>query len=342
MNQPVRFAVIGIGRVGISHVKGILNSPEQMELAGVVEQNRSLADKIAEEYNTKAFYSLEEALVDESIDVFIVALPQHLHFSVGLQILNAKRHAIIEKPLGLDLKEVKGLIQAAENNGVYVMSAQSRRFYPAIQEVKAMMPRIDGPTNMLYNFACIFNEKTAPAWWRKEETSGGLVLGMLGSHTIDLTLWMNEGKKPVRVFAESRNINDVFEGDDASTVIITFDDGTMATNYLSICNSPYRHECLIEGRTGSIYFKHEGDHVGVIGVSDTLVFLNGEKTEVKEDPDCFTLQAREMASAIIEKRQPSTSGQNVWNTYLVLEAAKESARTHTSIVLEDFAAGYKY
>jgi len=338
MRKLVKIAVVGTGRVGVSHVHGILKSPELMELAGIVDQNRAIADKVANEFGTTAFYSVEDALKDESIDAFVVALPQYLHYPVGMQILQAGRHALIEKPLGINLQEVKGLVEAAEQNGVWVMSAQSRRFYRALQQAKAMLPKIDGPTNMLYNFACIFTAGTAPAWWREESKSGGLVLGMLGSHSIDLTLWMNEGKKPVRVFAQSRNISEVFEGDDASTVIIAFDDGTMATNYLSICNAPYRHDCLIEGREGSIYFKHEGDHVGIIGVSNTDVYLNGVQQEVDEEPDCFTLQAAEFATAILEKRRPSTSGQAVMDTYLVLEAAKESAKQNRPILLADFDA----
>ena len=336
MNRKIRIAVIGTGRVGLSHVQGILKSPEIMELAGIVETNQVLADKVAADFKTKAFYSLEEALQDKTIEAFVVSLPQYIHYPIGKQILEAKRHALIEKPLGLNLEEVRGLIKIAEQNSVYVMAAQSRRFYKAIQEAKAYLPQVGGPTNLLYNFSCIFTAKTAPPWWREEKKSGGLVLGMLGSHSIDLTLWMFEGKKPVRVYAESRNISETFEGDDASTVIISFEDGTMATNYLSICSSPIKHECLIEGTNGTVFFKHEGDHVGIIGVSSTDVFVNGEKVETSEEPDCFTLQAREFVTAIIEKRQPSTSGQNVYQTYLILEAAKESAKLHQPIILADF------
>lgn len=336
MVKKTKVAVVGTGRVGKSHVQGVLKNPDIMELAGVVDSQKELADKVAADFNTRAFYSVEEALKDESIDAFIVALPQFLHYPVGLQILNAGRHALIEKPLGLNLEEVKGLIQAAEEHNVYVMAGQSRRFYRGLQAAKAMLPEIEGPTNMLYNFACIFTAASAPAWWREEKKSGGLVLGMLGSHSIDTTLWMFEGKKPISVFAESRNISEVFEGDDASTVVIKFEDGTMATNYLSISNSPYVHNCLIEGKTGSVFFEHQGDHVGIIGVSTTDVYLNGEKQDVPEEPDCFTLQIRELVTAIQENREPSTSGQNVYQTYLVLEAAKESAKKHEVIWLEKF------
>lgn len=339
MKKKVKVAVVGTGRVGKSHVQGVLKNADIMELAGIVDSNRELADKVASDFGTRAFYSVEDALADEEISAFIIALPQFLHYPIGVQILSAGRHALIEKPLGLNLDEVKGLIKTAETHGVYVMAGQSRRFYRGLQSAKKMTADVEGPTNMLYNFACIFTASSAPAWWREEKKSGGLVLGMLGSHSIDTTLWMFEGKKPVSVFAESRNISEVFEGDDASTVVIKFEDGTMATNYLSISNSPYVHNCLIEGKTGSVFFEHQGDHVGVIGVSTTDVYLNGVKQAVPEEPDCFTLQAREFVTAIQEKREPSTSGRNVYQTYLVLEAAKESAKKHEVIWLDNFQTG---
>ena len=48
------------------------------------------------------------------------------------------------------------------------------------------------------------------------------------------------------------------------------------------------------------------------------------------------MQVKEFVSAIQEGRQPSTSGQNVYSTYLILEAAKESAKRHEVIILDKF------
>ncbi|GAE27745.1 hypothetical protein JCM9140_3902 [Halalkalibacter wakoensis JCM 9140] len=335
MTKKVKVAVVGVGRVGISHIEGVLKSPDLLELAGVVELNKALADSVAKKYNTIAYYSLTKALTS-NVDAFIVCLPHHLHYPVGKQVLEAGKHVLIEKPLGINLEEVESLNLIAQQNNVIVMSAQSRRYFKAIQQAREYLPVIDGPTNLLYNFACIFTRDSAPPWWREESKSGGLVLGMLGSHSIDMTLWMNEGKKPVRVYCETRNITEVFEGDDAATVVITFDDGTIATNYLSICNAPIKHECLIEGKKGSIFFEHVGDHEGVVGAASTNVYINGERIETDDEPDCFTNQVRELASSIIEARQPLTSGSNVYNTYVLIEAAKESAKSHIAIDINEF------
>ena len=334
--SKVKVAMIGGGRIGASHIEGILNSADYAEVGGIVDVNKEIADQVAEKYQIPRFYSIEEALKDESIDAFVIGLPHNLHYPVGKQLLKARKHVLMEKPLAITLNEVESLIQIARENNVTLMSGQSRRYYVAVQEAKNCLKEIEGPTNMLYNFAPIFTKESAPPWWQEEKKTGGLVLGMIGSHTIDLTLWMFEGKKPVRIYCETRRISDVFEGDDAASLIITFDDGTIATNYMSISNDPYRHECLIEGRKGSIYFSHFGDHIGTIGVSSTDLFVNGEKRETKEEPDCFTVQMSEFTESILKNRQPLTSGENVYLTYLLIEAAKLSAKEHVPININEF------
>lgn len=330
MRGKVKVAIIGVGRVGNSHIQAILKLPDIAELGGIVDINKAAADRVASQFKTKAFYSVEDALMDQSIDAFVVCLPHDLHAPIGLQIMKAGRHVLIEKPLGINLDEVKQLINVSNEHQVNVMSGQSRRFYKAIQQAKEFLSIIDGPTNMLYNFACIFTKESAPPWWQKEDKTGGLVLSMLGSHSIDMALWMFD-KKPVRLYCESRRFSTVFEGDDAAVITMKFEDGSIATNYLSISNSPLKHECLIEGRNGTIQFDHKGDHEGVIGTSHTNVYVNGKLMETSDEPDCFTLQMEEFTTSILEKRQPSTSAQKVYPTYLLVEAAKNSAQTHLPI-----------
>src|SRR5690625_4036134 len=120
MNK-LKIAVIGGGRVGASHMDGIIASQGPVELAGIVDLNKELADKTAEEYNIKRFYSIEEAINDNSLDAFIVCLPHHLHYPVGKQLLEAKKHVLMEKPLAINIKEVESLINIARKNGVTLM-----------------------------------------------------------------------------------------------------------------------------------------------------------------------------------------------------------------------------
>lgn len=339
--EKVKIAMIGGGRIGASHIQAMLKLKDSIEVGGIIDLNTQVADKMAKEYNIPAFYSVEDALKDKSIDAFIIGLPHFLHFPVGKQILEAKRHVLMEKPLGITLEEVEKLIQIANENAVVLMSGQSRRYYTAIQEAKRLLTEIDGPTNMLYNFAPIFTKESAPPWWQEEKKTGGLVLGMLGSHTIDLTLWMFEGKKPIRLYCETRSISEVFEGDDAASIIIKFDDGTMATNYMSISNNPIKHECLIEGRKGSIFFSHHGDHEGTVGAASTKLYVNGSQRDTSDEPDCFTVQIKEFADSILEKRPPLTSAENVYSTYLLIEAAKESAKRQAPIDIPAFLESRK-
>lgn len=157
---------------------------------------------------------------------------------------------------------------------------------------------------------------------------------MGGTHTLDLTLWMFEGRRPVEVVCRTRHLGVGFEGDDATTIIVTFDDGTFATNYISVTNHPIRHQILIEGRTGSVFLDHTGDHEGTVGAADTRLELNGQRVECPDEPNCFEEQMREFAEAIRDGREPLTSANRVLPVYAVLDAARESASTGRPIGLE--------
>lgn len=186
---------------------------------------------------------------------------------------------------------------------------------------------IGDPFQLLYVFACFFDEHTAPPWWRSEERTGGLTFAMLGSHSIDFTLWMFEGKRPVRVYAEARDVNAALEGYDEVSLLLRFDDGAIATNVLSINTRPSRHEGLIIGPRGSAHFSHAGDHVGLIGTASTELDINGQRImSGEQDPHIFAIQIREFAGAILERREPWVPLAQVRTQLRVIEAARESVR----------------
>lgn len=227
------------------------------------------------------------------------------------------------------------MVAAASAGGVRLMIAQSRRYIGHLRRVKAMAEQIGPLSGALYTFAANFDVNIAPAWWRSKEATGGLVYPMLASHSIDFLLWLCPNRKPVSVFAQGTDANSDFEGDDAATIIMKFDDGLVTTSYLSINSRIPRHEVLITGDTGSIYASHSGDHGGgLVGIPDTDVYLNGRRVLAgPSEPHAFAVQMTEFLSAILEEREPESSGASILTQIRVLDAAQKSAREQKVIML---------
>jgi len=333
--NPVGIAVIGLGRVGKSHIDGILLNPETCRLAAVVDMNAALSSSLAAQHNVPGYVSVEECLADQSVHAVVICLPHNQHAPVAIRAANAGKHVLVEKVMATTVEDGEEMVAAAEKSGVRLMVGQTRRFIEQLREAKGRLSDIGNVTSVLYSFSCIFDVNTAPPWWRSKEATGGLVYPMLGSHSVDFCLWICDDRTPVSVYASGSSTNPDFEGDDTATIIINFDDGTHATNYLTINNRPTRHEGLVTGSNGSIYFTHGNDHEGLIGVPTTDLFINGAKVrEGNSAKHAFAVQMEEFASAILQGREPEASGREVLTQLRILRAAQRSAAEKRVVELD--------
>ncbi len=109
------------------------------------------------------------------------------------------------------------------------------------------------------------------------------------------------GKKPVRVYSEAQSINPELEGMDEVLITIRFDDGSMATNYLSINTKPAINECLIVGTEGRILVNITGGHdlKKLVGVFSTELFVHENLiSSGSQTPHNFAVQMQEFLPAI--------------------------------------------
>jgi predicted dehydrogenase len=329
-NDRIGVGVIGCGRIGMSHIEAINELNDIAYLAAVIDENISIAEKVAEKYNTKFYGSTNEAFNDPSVQAVIVCLPNFLHTDVTINALKKDKHVLVEKPFTLSFKEAKQMVNQARKNDLVIMCAQSFRFIPELQEAqKRMLNEIGNPINMLYAFALHFDRKKAPPWWQYEEKTGGPVLMFLGPHIIDATLWFFEGKIPESVYAQGGSFKENFEGLDEATILIKFKDGTMATNYLSINTRPSMQECLITGEKGRIYFKHCDDpSEGRVGTFSVELSIGDKALSSKGiEKDNIKLENINFINSILKREKPFVKIEDTLLQMKIIEAAKKSMKT---------------
>lgn len=332
----VKITVVGLGRIARTHIDGIKAFPSLCELVSVVDIDERRARSYSKEYQVPYYTSTEEAFADPLVDAVVICLPHSLHRPVTIEACEAKKHVLVEKVMATSLEDGQAMVDAANKNSVNLMVGQSRRFFPALQRAKEMVKKneIGKVVNFLYQFACLFNVDNAPPWWRSKEATGGLVYPMLGSHSIDFTLWLLDDREPCYVFAQGASNNKDFEGDDDVTLIIEFNDGTHATNYLSINNPAPKHSGLIIGQDGTIFFDQKGDHIGLVGTAATHLYLNDKEIMSGEDAiHNFALQMKEFVTSILEERSPSASGEEILTQLEIIELAQRSALERRSLKL---------
>ncbi|MFA6002855.1 MAG: Gfo/Idh/MocA family oxidoreductase [Elusimicrobiota bacterium] len=127
----IKIGVIGAGKIGTLHAK-VLNKTPDFELSGVCDTNLWRAQFAAWQCNTVAMRDYRDVIAKS--DAVIVGVPTPLHREVGLAVLNAGKHCLIEKPIASSVEEAKELLTAAEVNKVVLMVGHVERFNPVVLE----------------------------------------------------------------------------------------------------------------------------------------------------------------------------------------------------------------
>jgi predicted dehydrogenase len=328
MSNKIGIAVIGCGRIGITHLEAIKELSDRVELIAVVDINNEMLERIAGKYRPKRSYSsVEDVLKDPEVEAVVVALPHNLHCPVTLQAVESRKHVLVEKPMAISLKDADRMIEAALKADVNLMVGQSQRYIPALQLSKTYLPKIGRPFSLVYRIMLLFNNANAPSWWRSEICTGGLLWPMLGSHTLDYSLWLFDDRKPMSVYAKTYSNNSSFEGDDEGTIIIEMEGGSFFTNHLSFNTFQAVRDCIVNGPLGTMSFSFRYEK-GLVGRIEADLLINGEAVFIDDGKEWnFVLQMKEFINSINENREPLTSGEFGRKVVNIIEAAMESSRT---------------
>jgi predicted dehydrogenase len=136
--SQVRVAVVGCGEFGRNHARVYRDMPN-VNLVGVVDENRERAAQIAQEFQVGTFQSLEE--LRGAADAASVAVPTVAHREVGCRLLAMGIDTLVEKPMARTLAEADALIECASKNARILQVGHVERFNPAVLAVEAIVNR---------------------------------------------------------------------------------------------------------------------------------------------------------------------------------------------------------
>ena len=137
----------------------------------------------------RAYGSYEELLADPAIDAVYNPLPNHLHVPWTIKALEAGKHVLCEKPIGLDAREAEALVDARERSGKQVLEAFMVRYHPQWLRARALVQagRI-GEARVVQVVAAYFN--VDPMNVRNRVDTGGGALYDIGCYAIAAARFM--------------------------------------------------------------------------------------------------------------------------------------------------------
>lgn len=136
--ELIRFAVLGCGHIGKRHA-AIINGHEECELVALADV-RSAAETGSNTWGVPYFSSITELLEQgPDFDVLCICTPNGLHADHALQALQAKRHVVIEKPMGLHRADCERIIHQSLTLSRQVFCVMQNRYSPPVAWLKSVI-----------------------------------------------------------------------------------------------------------------------------------------------------------------------------------------------------------
>jgi predicted dehydrogenase len=222
--------VVGCG-VGTSHVVAYRNLPDQFDVVAVCDIDEPKAHQIAATYEIpRVFTDLEELCRLGDLDIVDVCTPSYLHYPHTLQVLQAGKHVICEKPAGGSLQEVDALLQAEAQSGRRVMPIFQYRFGHGLQRLKLLVDQGIAGRAYLTTVETAWRRREdyyAVPWRGKWETEVGGALVTLAIHAHDALYYILGPAK--NVFSRAKTLVNPIETEDCLSISLEMADGSLAS-----------------------------------------------------------------------------------------------------------------
>lgn len=254
--QKIKFAVVGCGHIGRRHAEMIRRHPEA-ELAGLCDslpKDMTGAQDAAEPYFTDLDTLLREV---PGIDVVNVCTPNGLHAPMSLKALEAHKHVVCEKPMGLSKGECEEVLYKALQVHRTVFGVMQNRYSPPSQWIKSVID--EGRLGEIYlvQVNCYWNRDERyyrPGSWKGRHDLDGGTLFTQFSHFIDILYWLFGDITDIQGKFADFNHADLTDFEDSGLVNFRFVNGGMGClNYsTSVWDRNLESSLTVIGEKGSI------------------------------------------------------------------------------------------
>jgi predicted dehydrogenase len=200
--QQLRWGVLSTAKIGREKVIPALQKSAHNQVLAICSRDAQSARRVADELQIeRAYGTYEELLADPDIDAIYNPLPNHLHVDWSIKVLQAGKHVLCEKPLGLNTADAQRLVDAAQAHPqLKVMEAFMYRFHPQWQLAKQLVD--EGRIGKLHAVHSHFsyNNREPDNIRNKAEWGGGALLD-IGCYSISLSRWLFD-EEPTQVLGQ--------------------------------------------------------------------------------------------------------------------------------------------
>ena len=256
--MTLRVGIIGIGNIGSAHAAAIFNGKVAgMTLAAVCDTDPVRRAWAAEHLPGVMVYAADEDFFAHSgVDAVIVATPHYFHPPLVIEALSRGMHALTEKPAGVSVSAVRGMIAAAEKSGRRFGIMWNQRTSPLYARARALVRdgALGTPVRLIWQATAWYRTQAyydSGSWRATWDGEGGGVLMNQAPHQLDLMQWIFGMPCAVRAVCTEGRFHRIEVEDDAM-LFCRYANGAEALFIASTGENPGTNRLEITGTAGKL------------------------------------------------------------------------------------------
>jgi predicted dehydrogenase len=336
--DKVRIGVLGTGVIIRDyHMLTLQNHPLAEVVAAGNLRPESLQRLAASFAIPKTYTDFAAMAADPDIDAVVNGLPNCLHAPVTIQMLEAGKHVLCEKPMATSVAEGEKMVEAARRAGRKLMIAHMWRFDREILWLRDIVASgVLGKIFKAKSHAIWLYEGPRPeSWFVKPDLAGGGALADMGIHSLDTLRFVLGNARPKKVFA---NVGTHFEDiglDDTATLLLEFEGDIAAlveAGWYHLYADGLEGYTQVYGTKGYARALPSELHTHVEGVwSVTRPQMPKRKQQC--DMPMYQAQMDYFLDCLLRDKEPTPGGEDGLWAMRALEAAYRSAETGEAVAI---------
>jgi len=334
--DELRVAVVGVGRIGLTHAEHLARRVRGARLVAVTTSSEERAEAVRRSCGAVPVYaSLDELLDGERLDAAVIASSTSAHLDNVERCAAAGIHTLCEKPLALDVEHCARAIAAAADSGTALMVGHVRQFDSGTIEAKRLIDSGAIGSPVIYR-SISGDVDPPPPSFADPRVSGGLILDSM-YHDIYLGRWLM-GDEIVRVYGEGgaliddgvRSVGDV----DNAVVSVRFANGAIGTLTASRVTR-YGHDLRNEviGDEGAVQIGRFR-HTPVRLLDGRGVHHDMARTTPQRMGEAFVTMLQAFVDCVLDGTDPPVASLDGQAAVAVAVAATDSIHSGTTVDLD--------
>jgi predicted dehydrogenase len=321
----MRWGILGCGEIAEKKIAPAFMHARSARLIAVMRRNGKKASNFAKRFGAQYAYDDADALLeDPNVDAVYISAPVAMHLPLALSAARHKKHALVEKPMGMTGDEADQMVEACQSAGVKLGVAYYRRHYPKIQKIRELIltGAIGTPISAFIQFHDAVDDVVIAnkPWLIQPEISGGGAGMDVGCHMADLLCYCMDAYPNSVMAIEERLVGTKAEA--SLGMLLHFSNGCAAAISASFAAKYKETPFLIYGTRGSITMSSVDD--------DRFIIKNNRGVEnvvLPHAENMYISLIEDMTAAIHSGRKQIAEGADCVFASYVLDAAYASAKS---------------